>query len=414
MPRYNTLKWKTCLIIVFLGFLIAGNVSADVTDQLVELTKKIEELTKSEAQLKKNINQKSKEAQSLSKDIGILRAQILRLQTSIEITKNQIEVTGLEIQRVRQEIFDTEDILVRKKRSIKNLIRELNDIDNKSFAAIILNSGTLSDFFSEVEYVNGVSSSILATLQELRGVKEELLEKEGILSEKKIESERLSVQYQSRQSALSGSKVSKANLLDRTKGQEAEYIKLLSEVERQKAEFFGELRSLEEAARNEGIFIVEVKSAIPPKGKIFSWPEDDPILTQSYGYTTYARRGAYGGAPHNGIDMASGAGTFIKSIGDGKLIAKGFNNGFGNWAAIQHTNGLVSLYAHMRSPSFLVADEVVKKGDIVGHEGSTGNSTGSHLHLSLYNEFFTYINSKRNNQVYFNYFDGTINPLNYM
>jgi len=414
MLRYNTLKFKTCLVLIFLALLVAGNVSADVTDQLVELTKKIEELTKSEAQLKRNINQKSQQAKTLATDIGILKSQILRLQTSIEITKNRIEVTGIEIQSVRQDIFDTEDILVRKKRSIKSLIRELNDIDNKSFAAVILNSNSLSDFFNEVEYVNGVSGSILVTLQQLREVKEALLEQEGILSDKKIESERLSIQYQSRQASLSGSQASKANLLDRTKGQEEEYKKLLSEVEKQKAEFFGELRSLEEAARNEGIFLVEVKVPIPPKGEIYSWPEDDPILTQSYGYTTYARRGAYGGAPHNGIDMASGAGTFIKSIGDGKLIAKGFNDGFGNWAAIQHTNGLVSVYAHMRSPSFLAADEIVKKGGIVGYEGSTGNSTGSHLHLSLYNEFFTYINPRRDNRVYFNYFDGTLNPLNYM
>lgn len=67
----------------------------------------------------------------------------------------------------------------------------------------------------------------------------------------------------------------------------------------------------------------------------------------------------------------------------------------------------------MRSPSGLDNGTAVRKEDIIGFEGATGNSTGSHLHLSLYNEFFTFVNP-RNGQLYFNYFDGTLNPLDYL
>ena len=91
----------------------------------------------------------------------------------------------------------------------------------------------------------------------------------------------------------------------------------------------------------------------------------------------------------------------------------GFNDGFGNWVAVRHGGGLVSVYAHMKAPSGLKNGTTVDLTSIIGYEGSTGNATGSHLHLSLYRDFFTYINDK-NGQLYFNYFEGSINPMDYL
>jgi murein DD-endopeptidase MepM/ murein hydrolase activator NlpD len=102
-------------------------------------------------------------------------------------------------------------------------------------------------------------------------------------------------------------------------------------------------------------------------------------------------------------------------MAEGVVLASGHNNGWGYWLAIRHPNlgNLVTLYAHLRSPAALANGTPVSKSSIIGYEGSTGNSTGSHLHLSVYSDFFTYINPK-NNQLYFNYFEGTLNPLDYL
>ena len=131
--------------------------------------------------------------------------------------------------------------------------------------------------------------------------------------------------------------------------------------------------------------------------------------------TTYAKRGAYGGAIHNGIDLVSGFGSPIFAIGSGVVLASGNNAGFGNWVAIKHDagGGMVSVYGHMISPTPLRIGGAVTTDSIVGYEGNTGNSTGAHLHLSLYKDFFTYLNPK-NNQLYFNYANGSVNPLDYL
>ncbi|MEX2052950.1 MAG: peptidoglycan DD-metalloendopeptidase family protein, partial [Candidatus Paceibacterota bacterium] len=284
--------------------------------------------------------------------------------------------------------------------------------DKLSLLAILLKSPRLSSFASEAEQAESLNKQLTGLLTEIKIKKQILEENRDQLSQKKNELEDLNVKQNSQKISLSGSKIGKGNLLTETKGEEVRYQELLREVEKKQTEFFNELQRLENEAVESGAFIVHVTADnVPPKGNVFRWPYDDYFLTQGFGYTTYARRGAYGGAPHNGIDFASGLGTPIRSIGSGAILTSGFNSGFGNWVAVRHDNGLVSVYAHMGSPTGLANSTPVSNSSIIGYEGSTGNSTGSHLHLSLYRDFFTYL---KNDQLYFNYFDGTLNPLDYL
>ncbi len=80
---------------------------------------------------------------------------------------------------------------------------------------------------------------------------------------------------------------------------------------------------------------------------------------------------------------------------------------WGNWVAVQHPNGLTTLYAHMKG--FAVTGGYVKKGQVIGYQGNTGFSTGSHLHFSVYTDFWTYTSSYGFGPAY-NY-EYTLNPL---
>ena len=82
--------------------------------------------------------------------------------------------------------------------------------------------------------------------------------------------------------------------------------------------------------------------------------------------------------------MASGYGSPIKVIGDGEVVANGTNDGWGNWVAVKHSPyDLVSIYGHMSTFEFIRVGTEVKAGYTIGYEGSTGFSTGSHVHLSV-------------------------------
>ena len=402
------------LIFYLAGFSIAIG-QENNSDKILEIRQQIQELEKQSAEYKKQIIQKHKEGETLKKELSILENQIAKLQVDILTTNRKIELTSLEIKDLNGEINRTENKIDKNRESISEMLRQLDSSEKKDLASILLANPKISDFFNHIEHINNLQTQLAFNLNTFLELKKELDNRRAVAQDKKLQMEILNKRRENQKTSSESAKSTKNNLLVQTKGQEQKFQSLLTETEKKKAEFYEELQTFEADARKQGIYIVRVKAAsIPPKGtKLYKMPLDDYIITQGYGMTTFAKRGAYGGAPHNGIDLTSGIGSEIKSIGQGTVLAKGFNNAGGNWVAIQHDNNLVSIYGHMRDPALVLVGEKVDQSTIIGYEGATGFVTGSHLHLSLYYEFFTYIGPKTG-QVYFNYFDGSLNPLDYM
>jgi murein DD-endopeptidase MepM/ murein hydrolase activator NlpD len=101
------------------------------------------------------------------------------------------------------------------------------------------------------------------------------------------------------------------------------------------------------------------------------------------GYRLTAGFGEYGlwAGMHTGQDFAAPSGTPVRSVGDGKVIFAGYDGAYGYKVVVEHESGTVSWYAHLSS--ILQDGGTVKAGDVIGRVGSTGNSTGDHLHLEI-------------------------------
>lgn len=106
-------------------------------------------------------------------------------------------------------------------------------------------------------------------------------------------------------------------------------------------------------------------------------------VTSEFGWRTHPITGDQ--RFHEGIDIGAGAGTPIGAAGAGTVIFAGWNGGYGNMVEIDHGNGLTSLYAHMDS-ILTSLGQTVSAGQTIGTVGSTGNSTGPHLHFGLYQD----------------------------
>ena len=91
-----------------------------------------------------------------------------------------------------------------------------------------------------------------------------------------------------------------------------------------------------------------------------------------------------GSTNHKGIDIAVGSGTKIYAVASGKVISRGYTKQRGYYVAILHNDqNLISIYQHMKSASTVSNNSYVSQGDIIGYVGTTGNSTGNHLHFGL-------------------------------
>src|SRR3989344_2327475 len=406
----------TCYILLATSLASAQNED----ERISQLRQQIEALEKEAEQYRGNIASEKAKSQSLQGEISVLNNQIKKIQTQMTITSKNIDKTKIEIEGLDGGIFDTQQKINYKKDTIGQLILDVYKQDNENLLLVLLKNPNISNFFTKTQATANLNTTLLGLISELKGEKENLEDQKTDSENKKQSLEVLNQQQRQQNSSLTQTKSGKNQLLTQTKGQEAAYQKMLVEIEHQQTLFFTELKELETKIIQGGLYIlhIQAKNLPPKKTKLFIMPEDDYRITQGYGCTSYARcnrrRAPYGGAPHNGIDFASGYGSPIKAIGDGEIIANGKKDGWGNWVAIKHPPyDLVSLYSHMSAFEFLRVGTQVKAGQVIGYEGNTGHVTGPHVHLSIYKDFFTYI-KEDNGQLYFNYFEGSINPLDYL
>ncbi|MFC3100258.1 M23 family metallopeptidase [Altererythrobacter lauratis] len=109
-------------------------------------------------------------------------------------------------------------------------------------------------------------------------------------------------------------------------------------------------------------------------------PLDNMTLTSSYGMRTHPVLG--GRRQHNGIDLAAPTGTPVYATADGRVSMAQWYSSYGNYVQIEHGGSLQTRYAHLSA--YTVSDgDMVRKGDLIGYVGSTGRSTGPHLHYEV-------------------------------
>ena len=113
----------------------------------------------------------------------------------------------------------------------------------------------------------------------------------------------------------------------------------------------------------------------------FTFPMQTRIITSYFGNR---RNPITGGIhQHDGVDFSARIGETVMAAMDGVVTIAVYHRQYGNYITITHSNGYKTLYAHLNSFS-VIQGEIVKKGQKIGESGNTGNSTGPHLHFSIY------------------------------
>ncbi len=119
-----------------------------------------------------------------------------------------------------------------------------------------------------------------------------------------------------------------------------------------------------------------------------AFPDGVPVVKVDISSRFGIRGNPFGGGSyevHEGTDFVGNVGDIIAATADGKVVLSGYNGGYGITVTIDHGYGYETLYAHMSETKVNVGD-VVKRGQIIGYIGSTGRSSGPHLHYSIYKD----------------------------
>lgn len=311
--------------------------------------------------LDKKLNENKQEQQTLDNKIKELDIEVKKIEDSILKTNEEIANSDLEIEQIKLEINNLESEITKNEDILGQRLKVINNNYSIGYLKVILSSTSLSDFFSNIYMVKQVVEQDKDLLRELDENKAKIEEKEKELKDKKQHQEELVALLKQDNENIQASK------------QELEDLKRTLEQEEESLE--NEIEKL--AAQS----LVNVEngdvSGVISSG---SWPVPGYSVNSPYGYRNHPVLKVP--KMHTGIDLAAPTGTPAVAIDNGKVIFAGDKGGYGRTLMIQHDDGKVTLYAHNSQLLVGVGDRV-QRGQAVTKIGSTGMSTGPHLHFEV-------------------------------
>lgn len=358
------------LVVFALCFGMAGNVNAS---SISETKKKAEELEEK----KKNAEAEKK---SISDQLNTLLSEMETMQTTIQ--KKEEEISEKEDELIQAQVDENDQY-----ESMKKRIKYMYENGNAQFVEILCESKDLSDFLNKSEYISNISEYDRNMLKEFQEIVKKVQKQEKELKAEKQEMETLQDELIEKQSSMETLLATKNEEIDSLKKEInendtklkalEEAAKAAEEAARKKAE--AEAAAKEAAAVSNGSS--SAGASVVSGNGMFTHPcPGYSRISSTFGYRTAPLAGA--STNHKGVDFAAPTGTPIYAAAGGTITSAGYNGNAGNMIVVNHGNGLQTYYMHC-SKIYVSVGTKVSKGQNIGAVGSTGNSTGPHLHFQV-------------------------------
>ncbi len=375
-------KNKNLLASLILVALLCGNLffsyGVNATDQTSALQDQLDAIKAKIKAYNQIINLKQRQGATLADQITSLEAQASKLELEIGLNQKKIDDLHENISSLSSRIVEKESLMNSQRQMLTALMRMYYSDYSGGVGTLVLSSDETASYLNQENWTTQMNNKLSDLLDSVTTLRESLIGERGTFEEKKKISDELHIQLAERNDYLESAKQNKAHLLAQTQADTLKYNNLVDDLQKQRDEIESEIQDLEAGK-------VDQISGMPAfKKGLLTYPLKQFTISQGYGKTSYSKK-AYASGKHNGIDFAAATGTPIYAAADGKVIDVG-NLGkyaYGKWVAIDHGNGIVTLYGHMSSQSVSKGSKV-KQGDKIGAVGSTGYSTGSHVHFSVF------------------------------
>jgi len=385
----------------FLAFAADNQGDDDSADPAVDqaIEDKQDKIAEIEAEIKRytaDLSRLEEDVQTLEVRIKVSQNEIELTNLAIEKTAAEVEQTDSQIQITRQQVEEKEKDLQYQKKVLGSLIRDIRHQDDSNSAlALFLNTATFSDILNREEQTQNYQSDAQNMFDKVLVIRDELLSKHDDLKARKKEQQDLKAQLEAQQSELDRQRQANEDLLAQTQSNEDRYLELIGEAADKQKQLAQEIQQLEAQQLTQGGAGGGTEGPPVTGNGLFIEPMVGALdsISQGYGLTSYAQSGVYGlnedGTPriHAGVDFALPGGTAVYAVADGVVDGTtSLEYGFGNTIVLLHDDlNLYTLYGHL-SQVAVTPGQMVKQGDIIGFEGTTGFSTGYHLHFAVYSQ----------------------------
>ncbi|RLC37351.1 hypothetical protein DRH27_03905 [Candidatus Falkowbacteria bacterium] len=356
-------------------------INSDIKNRQEDI-QKIEDKKK---QLSEEIKKRQKEKSSLNNQLAILDNRQAKSELDIEITETEIETVKLGMQKTDIEIEDKNKEIDKEKTHIAGVLNLIYKRDNVSSLEIILLNKSLSDFLSNVKYLEDINEEIKDSVDDINKLKRQLENEKKALESQNEDLNNLKNELVEKSKKLEEEKGTKIHILTQVGKSEREYQRLLAEAKKEQEDAAAEIASMEKLVRAKIAKLEGHELGFNDDG--LTWPVTKNVITAYFHDPDYPFRYIF---EHPAIDIRAGQGTVLKAAASGYVArAKAGPNGSYGYIMIIHGDGLSTVYGHVSKISVSEDDYVIQgqkiglSGGMPGTPGAGRLTTGPHLHFEV-------------------------------
>ena len=358
------------VIAIILIIMLCGMFNIAYAVNMDELKEQKEQVKEDLKTINEDLNNVKIELTEALESVNKIESQIIDGETKLKETENEIKKIEEEIKQIKEKLkYIQKDYDSQKKLYEKRLV-SMYKMGNTTYLDVLLNSKSITDFISRyylLEEIAKYDSNLLEVIEKeknkIEEINKQLAEKDENLKIIKNTQEKTLV-------ALENARTIKNSYLEELTEEELE-------IQKQVEEYNKKLDNID----SQMAILAMVNSDSEFIGGEFLWPTPgNTYITSYYGMRFHPILHYY--RSHNGIDIGAPMGAPVVASNPGTIITASYVGSYGNVVMIDHGGGVVSNYAH-GSKILVEVGQVVERGEIIMEVGSTGLSTGPHLHFEI-------------------------------
>ncbi len=405
---YRTKGWAKRLgamamtLVMLFGLMAAGlpQAQAVTQDDINNLKSQAASLSSQKADIQKKLDKLSNSKNSALNEKLLLEQKINVLRSEIAVSEQAIAEYGEMITQKESELAAAKEKEAKYYEAFCERVRSMEERGNVSYWSVIFNASSFSDLLDQVNAISEVMDYDNEIMDQLAKARQEVADAKTALEESKAAEETAKASLESQKADLQSQKKELDSQNSQMQSKQSELNSSISAAQMSAADAKKAQAAAQAAIESDELNYEAVKSQIQKliAQAASSQPQLSftgficPLKSYSRISSEYGwRKNPVSGVNklHAGIDLAAGGGTPIYAAASGYVQVAGWSSGgYGNYVIIYHGkmsdgNTYSTLYGHMKSVA-TSAGKYVKQGELIGYVGSTGNSTGNHLHLEVW------------------------------
>lgn len=372
MVRRSSLLKKICLVLISIALLATGMLPV-YGDELDNLRKQQQQSAREIQAYKNLISSQNQQLRSLSSQLQDLENNISAMEKDLEDLQVQLKDAQRKVAEAEQDLREAEAALLERSEIFANRLVEIYKNGDVNFLEVLMSSTSITDFLVRFELLSKIADQDMELLNAIEEQKQQIEEDKLQLEKQRDKIAAIKSQTEQKQQKLEGQKQEKEKLQSRISTEKEAAEKALAEEEQASREIASKIREIQARLNKSG-------SSKYTGGK-FTWPTPGyERITSDYGYRIHPILKSK--KLHTGIDIGAPQGAKVVAGEKGTVSFVGYFGAYGNTVLIEHGGNVTSLYGHLSAFS-VKEGEQVGRGATIGKVGSTGLSTGPHLHFEV-------------------------------